>query len=74
MQQEGVRFTRSSYEILGLSFLGLFLELAISQWLSSEIRIFAYRANYGLLLRESGEESSHYFLRIHYVKVLWLLR
>ena len=74
MQLAGVRFTRSSYEILGLSFLGLFLELAIIRWLSSEIRIFAYRPNYGLFLRESGEESSRYFLRIHYVKVPWILR
>ena len=49
MQLAGVRFTRSSYEILGLSFLGLFLELAIIRWLSSEIRIFAYFKNLPLL-------------------------
>ena len=49
MQQKGVRFTRGSYEILGLSFLGLFLELAIIRWLSSEIRIFAYFKNLPLL-------------------------
>ena len=49
MQQTKVRFTRASYEILGLSFLGLFLELAIIRWLSSEIRIFAYFKNLPLL-------------------------
>ena len=32
MQQTGVMFTRGSYEIVGLSFLGLFLELAIIRW------------------------------------------
>jgi hypothetical protein len=44
-----VRFKRGSCDILGLGFLGLFLELVIIRWLSSEIRIFAYFKNLPLL-------------------------
>jgi SAM-dependent methyltransferase len=40
---------RNQGEIVGLSLLGLFLELAIIRWLSSEIRIFAYFKNLPLM-------------------------
>ena len=40
---------KSSWELLLISFIALFLELAIIRWLSSEIRIFAYFKNLPLM-------------------------
>ena len=40
---------RTFWELFLLSFIALFLELAIIRWLSSEIRIFAYFKNLPLM-------------------------
>jgi len=40
---------RSSWELMLISFVSLFLELAIIRWLSAEIRIFAYYKNLPLM-------------------------
>jgi spermidine synthase len=40
---------KSSWDLLLISFIALFLELAIIRWLSSEIRIFAYFKNLPLM-------------------------
>ena len=40
---------RTFRELFLLSFIALFLELAIIRWLSSEIRIFAYFKNLPLM-------------------------
>jgi spermidine synthase len=42
--------SESSYQnLLVISFLGLFLELALIRWVSSEIRVFAYFKNFVLI-------------------------
>ncbi|HZD41170.1 MAG TPA: hypothetical protein VE131_10640 [Terriglobales bacterium] len=43
------KYNRNHLDILVLSFVSLFLELAIIRWLSSEIRIFAYFKNLPLM-------------------------
>lgn len=43
------KFKRNYLDLLLLSFISLFLELAIIRWLSSEIRIFAYFKNLPLM-------------------------
>lgn len=40
---------RHDWELFALSFIALFLELAVIRWLSSEIRIFAYFKNLPLM-------------------------
>src|SRR3989304_4627425 len=40
---------RTFWELFLLSFIALFLELAIIRWLSSEVRIFAYFKNLPLM-------------------------
>jgi hypothetical protein len=40
---------RNDWELFALSFIALFLELAVIRWLSSEIRIFAYFKNLPLM-------------------------
>src|SRR5688572_25069610 len=42
-------FRKNYWDLLLLSFIALFLELAIIRWLSSEIRIFAYFKNLPLM-------------------------
>ena len=66
--------TRTFWELFLLSFIALFLELAIIRWLSSEIRIFAYFKNLplmaaflgfgiGLWLHEKSERMLLWFPR-----------
>lgn len=43
------QFKKNYWDLLLLSFISLFLELAIIRWLSSEIRIFAYFKNLPLM-------------------------
>src|SRR2546422_3119013 len=43
------KFKKNYWDLLLLSFISLFLELAIIRWLSSEIRIFAYFKNLPLM-------------------------
>jgi hypothetical protein len=40
---------KNSWELLLISSIALFLELAIIRWLSSEVRIFAYFKNLPLM-------------------------
>jgi len=42
-------YQRRDFELLLVSFIALFLELAIIRWLSTEIRIFAYFKNLPLM-------------------------
>jgi hypothetical protein len=44
-----VSFNKNSLELFLISFISLFLELAIIRWLSSEVRIFAYFKNLPLM-------------------------
>jgi len=44
-----MRFKKSSWELLLISFIALFLELAVIRWLSAEVRIFAYFKNLPLM-------------------------
>jgi spermidine synthase len=44
-----MRFKRNSWELLLISSIALFLELAVIRWLSSEVRIFAYFKNLPLM-------------------------
>ena len=44
-----MRFKKNSWELLLISFIALFLELAIIRWLSAEVRIFAYFKNLPLM-------------------------
>lgn len=47
--RQSLAFKRNHWGLLLLSFISLFLELAIIRWLSSEIRIFAYFKNLPLM-------------------------
>ena len=40
---------RDAFELVLISLLALFLELAIIRWLSTEVRIFAYFKNFALM-------------------------
>ncbi len=42
-------YKRSSWELLLISFIALFLELVVIRWLSTEVRIFAYFKNLPLM-------------------------
>ena len=44
-----MRFKGNSWELLLISSIALFLELAVIRWLSSEVRILAYFKNLPLM-------------------------
>ena len=44
-----MQYKKSYFELLLISFVALFLELAIIRWLATEIRIFAYFKNLPLM-------------------------
>ncbi|MEM1157717.1 MAG: hypothetical protein AAF649_02175 [Verrucomicrobiota bacterium] len=71
-------FTPKSFQIFILSFVALFIELAVIRWLSSEIRIFAYFKNLpliaaflgfgiGFYLHQSGLKYFKWFPRLFFV-------
>src|SRR2546426_9930130 len=68
---------KSHWELVLISFVALFLELAIIRWLSAEIRIFAYFKNLplmaaflgfgvGFLLHEKSEPLFVWFPRLFF--------
>jgi len=72
---------KNSWELMLISFIALFLELAIIRWLSAEIRIFAYFKNLplmaaylgfgiGFLLHEQSDRGFQWFPRFVYYLVL----
>src|SRR5207247_7590695 len=72
---------KNSWELMLISFIALFLELAIIRWLSAEIRIFAYFKNLplmaaylgfgiGFLLHEQSDRWFPWFPRFVYYLVL----
>lgn len=72
---------RDDWQLFLLSFVALFIELAIIRWVSSEIRIFAYFKNLplmaaflgfgvGFLLHERAERMLVWFPRLFFVLVV----
>src|SRR6266436_6158741 len=57
------QFKKNYWDLLLLSFISLFLELAIIRWLSTEIRIFAYFKNLPLMAAFLGFGIGCYFYR-----------
>jgi hypothetical protein len=58
-----MRYAKSHFELLLISFIALFLELVIIRWLSTEIRIFAYFKNLPLMAAFLGFGIGCYFYR-----------
>jgi hypothetical protein len=58
-----MRYGKSHFELLLISFIALFLELAVIRWLSTEIRIFAYFKNLPLMAAFLGFGIGCYFYR-----------
>jgi len=58
-----MRYEKSHFELLLISFIALFLELVIIRWLSTEIRIFAYFKNLPLMAAFLGFGIGCYFYR-----------
>jgi Spermine/spermidine synthase domain len=58
-----MRYEKSHFELLLISFVALFLELAVIRWLSTEIRIFAYFKNLPLMAAFLGFGIGCYFYR-----------
>jgi Spermine/spermidine synthase domain len=58
-----MRYEKSHFELLLISFIALFLELAVIRWLSTEIRIFAYFKNLPLMAAFLGFGIGCYFYR-----------
>lgn len=56
-------YRRGDFELLLVSFIALFLELAIIRWLSTEIRIFAYFKNLPLMAAFLGFGIGCYLYR-----------
>jgi hypothetical protein len=58
-----VQYKKSYFELPLISFVALFLELAIIRWLATEIRIFAYFKNLPLMAAFLGFGIGCYFYR-----------
>jgi hypothetical protein len=58
-----MRYEKSHFELLLISFVALFLELVVIRWLSTEIRIFAYFKNLPLMAAFLGFGIGCYFYR-----------
>lgn len=58
-----MQYKKSHCELLLLSFVALFLELAVIRWLSTEIRIFAYFKNLPLMAAFLGFGIGCFFYR-----------
>jgi SAM-dependent methyltransferase len=75
MKVSSTGLSKTSWDLMLISFISLFLELAIIRWLSAEIRIFAYFKNLplmaaflgfgiGFMLHQKSEQLFFWFPRL----------